>query len=265
MTAKNFKLNYNSISNSLKKNGYFIIKDYFDKKSLKEIKNSLLETLNYVHKSKQVNLQKKYYEVKKIKPKLKGHWYNIAPHNIDLLQKLHNPELLKFVKKFFTSKVIFSGRPAIHVHDDDNDKILDPHQETSQMARDTIVFWSPLYDTNYQTGGMSVFKNSHLNGYYKHTLEHPRLGRKSWTKQYTHISPKISKKFKRVDLKVDAGSAVIFLSQLVHCGYKNKKKNSVRITITERFNPLKKIPFLKKASAPMKIPFTGRNYNAIKN
>jgi hypothetical protein len=51
----------------------------------------------------------------------------------------------------------------------------------------------------------------------------------------------------------------------VHCGYKNKKKNSVRITITERFNPLKKIPFLKKASAPMRIPFTGINYNAIKN
>ena len=265
MKIKNFKINYKYISNSLKKNGYFIIKDYFSKKDLKEIKDSLLETLNYIHNSKQLDLQKKYYEVKKINPILKGHWYDIAPHNIDILQKLHSPELLKFIKKFFKSKIIFSGRPAIHVHDYDNDKILDPHQETSQMARDTIVFWSPLFNTNDQTGGMSIFQNSHLNGYYHHTLEHPRLGKKSWTKEYTHISPKIAKKFKRIDLEVEAGSAVIFLSQLVHCGYANKQKNSVRITITERFNPLIKIPFLKKASAPFKIPFNGINYNKIKN
>ena len=59
MRAKNLKLNYNSISNSLKKNGYFIIKDYFDKKSLREIKNSLLETLSYVHKSKTSGSSKK--------------------------------------------------------------------------------------------------------------------------------------------------------------------------------------------------------------
>ena len=29
---------------------------------------------------------------------------------------------------------------AIHVHDDLNDRLLEAHQETNQMARDTIVF-----------------------------------------------------------------------------------------------------------------------------
>ena len=56
---------------------------------------------------------------------------------------------------------------------------------------------------------------------------------------------------------------MIFLSSLVHSGYNNKKKGSVRITITERFNPLKKIPFLKNRNATIKIPFQGINYNKI--
>ena len=41
-----------------------------------------------------------------------------------------------------------------------------------------------------------------------------------------------------------------------------KKKNHVRITITERFNPLQKIPYLKKEKAPLKIPYKA-DYNKI--
>ena len=68
----------------------------------------------------------------------------------------------------------------------------------------------------------------------------------------------------RYELKVKAGNAIIFLSSLVHKGYENSDKNAVRITITERFNPLKRIPFLKKNNASMKIPYMGVNLNKIK-
>ena len=44
---------------------------------------------------------------------------------------------------------------------------------------------------------------------------------------------------------------------------KTKKKGKVRIVITERYNPLKKIPFLKNENAPMNIPFVGVDYNKI--
>ena len=257
----NFKL----IAGALKRDGYFVFENYFSKTELKEIKNSLLETLNYIKPSKQKDLQKKYYEIKKFNKRLKGNWYNLAPYNIKILQSLHKKEMTTFIQKYFNSSVIFSGRPAIHVHDDENLHLLDPHQETSQFARDTLVFWSPLYDTNQKTGGMVIYKNSHKYGYFRHSLEHPRLGSKSWTKQYTHVSPKIAKKFERKELNIKAGSAVFFLSSLIHSGYQTKKNNSVRITITERFNPLKRIPYLKNDKATMKIPFTGINYNSIKN
>ena len=103
--------------------------------------------------------------------------------------KVNAEKLQKQLKKDKT-KVVFSGRPAIHVHDQANDRILDAHQETNQFARDTIVLWIPLFDTNTQTGGLKIYEKSHLNGYLKHSLEHPRLGKKAWTNKYTHIEKK---------------------------------------------------------------------------
>ena len=67
----------------------------------------------------------------------------------------------------------------------------------------------------------------------------------------------------RIELEVSAGSAVFLHSALVHCGYPNKTKGHVRITVTERFNPLKKIPFLRDEKAPLKIPYVGVDYNKI--
>ena len=53
------------IIKSIKKDGYFIFENFFNKKSLNEIKNSLWETLNYIKSDKEKNLVKKYYKIKK--------------------------------------------------------------------------------------------------------------------------------------------------------------------------------------------------------
>ena len=255
--------NFNKIKKSLQQNGYYEFKNYLSKSELEKIKKSLVETLNYIHPSNQKDLQKKYYEVKKFNNKLKGNWYDICKYNIDLLGHLHKKEMVNFVKKFFSSKVVFSGRPAIHAHDNANDRLLHAHQETNQFARDTIVLWIPLFDTNQKTGGLQIYERSHKNGYYKHSLEHPTLGKKAWTSKYTHINKKYLKGLKIKNLKVKAGNGIIFLSSLVHSGYENSDNKSVRITITERFNPLKKIPYLKNEKAPMKMPYVGLDYNKL--
>ena len=74
---------------------------------------------------------------------------------------------------------------------------------------------------------------------------------------------KMHLEFKRKELEVKAGSAVLMISSCLHCGYPNKTKESVRITICERFNPLQKIPYLKDPKATMKIPYMGVDYNKI--
>mgnify|MGYP000336056461 CR=1 FL=1 len=71
------------------------------------------------------------------------------------------------------------------------------------------------------------------------------------------------KKFEKIELEVKAGSAILMHSSVLHCGYPTKKRGSVRIIVTERYNPLQKIPFLKNENAPMKIPFVGVDYNKI--
>tara|TARA_B100000686_G_C16715609_1_gene931818 strand:- start:466 stop:1254 length:789 start_codon:yes stop_codon:yes gene_type:complete len=251
------------IIEEIKENGFYIFEDYFEKNDLNKIKKTLLDTLNYIQPSDETDLQKKYYQIKKYNLKLKSHWYDLAPHDINLLQLLHNPDVIKLIKEFYNTDVVFSGRPCIHVHDDENIHLLDPHQETAQFARDTMVFWSPLYDTNQNNGGLVVYKDSHKHGYFKHILNNPHAGKKSWTKDYTHIDPAVADKFERLELEVKAGSAVFMQSSMVHCGYPNKTKGHVRITVTERYNPLQKIPFLRNADAPKKMPYMGLDYNKI--
>lgn len=257
------KLNKKRMSNDIKQKGYTLVNNFLNKSKLIKIKNSLLDILNYIHHSEETDLQKKYYEIKKFSPKLKSNFYDLAPKNIDMTQLIHTPELINFVKYFFKTKTLFSGRAAIHVHDDKNDKLLLPHQETSQYSRDSLLLWVPLWDTNKNTGGLSIFEGSH-HRYYDHKLECPS-GDKKWTHKYTNIDKNIYSKFKRISFDIKAGCAVLAHSALVHCGYPLKKKGVVRIVITERFNPLIGIPFLKDPNKPMKIPYVGVDYNMIKD
>ena len=83
-----------------------------------------------------------------------------------------------------------------------------------------------------------------------------------WTKDYTNIDRSIYSKFEKINLEVEAGSAVLMINKMIHSGYPMKDKNKLRITITERYNPLKNIPFLKNDKAPPKIPYT-IDYNKI--
>ena len=239
------------IAEEIRNNGYYIFENYFNSEEIDKIKKSLLDILHYIKPDEEKDLQKKYYQIKKYNSKLKGHWYDIAAYNITMLQLLHKPEMINFVKEFFNTDVVFSGRPAVHVHDDENIKILAPHQEKGHIARDNLVFWSPLYDTNKENGGLSIYKDSHKHGYFKHS-----------TVKTSHVDESITNKFKRIDLEIKSGSAILLLSKVIHGGYETKKKGTIRIVITERYIPLQKIPFLKDEHAPLKMLYD-IDYNKI--
>ena len=257
------KLNTSLIQNDLNEFGFTIIENYLSNDDLDDIKSSFSNTLDYIKPNNFSTLQEKYYEIKKYNKKIKGNFYKLSAFNLDMIRFLHNPSLVDFIKKFYNTKTLFSGRAALHIHDDENLHLLDPHQETSQIAVNSLLLWIPLYDTNKETGGLTVYENSHKHGYFEHTLEHPRLGDKAWTKEYTHVSPEVASRFKKTNLEIKAGSAVLVQSAVIHCGYPNITKNFARFVITERFNPLIKIPYLRDENASLKIPFTGIDYNLI--
>lgn len=253
--------NYNKIINEIKSKGYYVFEDFFTKKNLNEIKGSLLDTLHYIKKDKEKDLQKKYYKIKKFNPKLKGHWYDMANYNLTLHKHLHSKEVITLVKKYFNTKTVFSARPCIHAHDDSNDYLLEPHQETNMFSKDGILIWTTLFDTNKKNGGLVIYEDSHKYGFFKHRLKSP-TAQKKWTKKFTNIDKRYYDKFKRVEMNIKAGSAIFMINSMIHCGYPMIKKNNVRITVTERFNPLKKIPYLKNENAPLKIPYSA-NYDKI--
>ena len=133
--------------------------------------------------------------------------------------------------------------------------------ETNMFSRDGILLWCPLFDTNKNSGGLTIYKDSHKHGFFPHKLS-STSGKKMWTKNYTNIDKSIYGKFKKIDLTVKAGSAVLMINRMIHTGYPMKSKNKLRITVTERYNPLQNIPFLKSEKATRQIPYT-INYNKI--
>jgi len=257
------KLNNKKIVKEIKDNGFHILEDCISKQDLNKIKHSLLKTLHYIKPNNENDLQKKYYQIKKYSPKLKGNWFDIISCDTSVLQFLYSPKIIDIVKKFFGTDVVFSGRRHLNVFDDANDKLLSPHQETHQLSRDTLLLWAPLYDTNKKNGGLAVYKDSHKHGYFKHNREQSRSGDKRWTGGYNQVDRTIAERFEKIELEIKAGSALLMQSKVLHCGYPTKKKGFVRIVLTERYNPLQKIPFLRDENAPMNIPIVGVDYNKI--
>jgi len=193
---------------------------------------------------------------------LKAHFYEMCAYEFETLQALHDPKLVELVKGYFKTETIFSGRPAIHIHDSENERSLAPHQETHQYSKDNLLLWAPLYDAKGDQGGLYIYKDSHKHGYQRHDAVN-KLGS-------TEIDSKIVKQFERKRLEVNAGSALIIHSAVIHESVETQKKRFARFILSERFCPLQKIPYLRKENVPIKIPYADKNkpggdvdYNSI--
>ena len=251
-----YKIIHNKdILRQIKQKGFCIIKNLYSKKEINQIKSNLLEILHYIHPKKIKDLNKKYFQIKKFDKKLKGNFFDLLSHEISTLNILHREELVDLVRKYFKTKVVFSGRPAIHIHDSDNDRFLEPHQELNQFARDFLFVWAPLFDANKEKGSLIVYEKSHLRGYYSHNNDN-KLGS-------SHLKKEIYSKFKKIEIEIKSGDAVMLHSALIHGTLPTKKKGFVKYVMVERFNPLKKIPYLQNSKNPIKIPHFGVDYNQI--
>jgi len=104
------KLNREKIIKEIKNNGFYILDDYLSKQDIDKIKKSLLKVLHYIKPDNENNLQKKYYQIKKYSPILKGNWFDIVTSDISILQFLYAPIIINLVKEFFDTDVVFCGR-----------------------------------------------------------------------------------------------------------------------------------------------------------
>ncbi len=240
----------NKIFKQIKENGYAYLENIYSNKQLNKVKSSLVSMLNYIKPDKKnMNLQEKYYQIKKFNPVLKGHFYDLCKNEIELLKLVNDDRVVDLVKGFFDADVIFSGQPGILIYDDDNERVLVPHQETNQFSKNFLFIWSPLYDAKDDQGGLLIYENSHKHGYFKHHTKN-KLGS-------TNVSKETLKKFKEKKLEVNAGSALLIHSALIHGSAHTSKKKFSRFVIIDRLCPLKKLPYLEKENVPKKIPYFG--------
>lgn len=247
---------YYKIKRSINEFGYAIIKDVYKKRDLENLKKRLLEVLHYIHPKKINNLNRKYFQVKKFDKKLKGNFFDMLQHEQTVLKLLYDERIINIVRKYFKSKVIFSGRPSIHIHDSDGDRFLEPHQETNQFAKDFLFIWAPIFDANVNQGSIVVYDKSHKNGYYKHTPNN-KLGS-------SHVEKKVYEKFNKRILNVKSGEALLLHSAVIHGTWATKKKGFVKYILCDRYNPLRNIPYLRDSKfKTKKIPHFGINYNSI--
>ena len=249
-------LKKNEVIKRIQKNGYCHLENAFTNNEIKSVRKSLFLMLDYILPNTKIkDLHEKYYSVKNHSMALKGHFFDMTSLELNTLKLLHDKKIIDIVKSYFKTKVVFSGRPAVHIHDSENERFLDPHQETNQCARDFLFIWAPLFDATGDQGGLMIYENSHMNGYYQHNSDN-KLGS-------SHLRKNILSKFKKKKIEVKAGSALLIHSALIHGSVETKKKKFARFILSDRYCPLAKIPYLKKENTTLKIPHYGVNYNSI--
>ena len=93
------KLDNKLIKEEILENGYYILDNYLSSQDLNKIKQSLLKTLHYIKPDSETDLEKKYYQIKKYNPTLKGNWFDVITSDICILQYLYAPPIINFVKE----------------------------------------------------------------------------------------------------------------------------------------------------------------------
>ena len=226
---KNFKTEILSFKKEYDKNGFVIIKKFFDKKSAYKIKKNLkfflkkrsknLKNVNFVNKKKRI--------------------INTA-HNIkkwSYLKKIQNnkqitsivSEILGCKLKKFGAEVF--AKPA-------ELGLLSPvHQDNfywNIKSNIGLTIWIALDKVDKKNGSLYYFKKSHKLGLLSH--EPSYIPGSSQTVSKTNL--KKLKKYKKVFTKLNVGDAILHSSLVVHGSNKNLSKNN-RMGFTLRYVPYK--------------------------
>mgnify|MGYP001216607705 FL=1 len=141
----------------------------------------------------------------------------MCAYEMEIYSAIHDPRIIDLVKSFYKTDTIFSGRPALHIHDSENERSLAPHQEIHLFSGDGLLLWSPLYDAKDDQGGLFIYKNSHKNGIYKHEQSNKQVDHKG-------VSPSVYNKFEKKRLEVDAGTALLIDCAAIHESVKTEKR-----------------------------------------
>lgn len=232
-------------------NGYVVLPKIVAAQEISALFTQLKAVLTYVvdHSETSIpteHLDDMYTALKKKSPEAKGRAYDLIQH-VDLAYRLSaKDQLVEFIHSLSQTPLLMDY-VSIRIDDDTNDRLLPFHQEFfGQISAECYTAWIPLQDITEKTGGLRVVAGSHKQGPVKHRF----YG------NYHGVREDYLKNAKPQNIFLQAGDALIFHPNIFHASTPSHAQSPIRWTLITRYNALKKIPYVEKKGAPLRIEQT---------
>jgi len=241
----------NNIIKDYKKQGYLLLRDFWDPKEIEEIhlqaKHIFLKQIqNLMDCPKHVVADDNAFD------KLMFNYFNLdvegfincgkqVQHLISLHKLSVDDRLLKLLKSIGLDFPIISVRPSMFFNSRNLDKTghywrLDAHQDwrSSQGSLDSVTLWFPYVKCNKELGALEVIPQSHLWG----LLECEKVD------YYSKIKVEIDDT-KFLSIEMESGDLLIFSSFLVHRSGTNTTQK-IRWSTQLRYSNIEEATFVQR-------------------
>lgn len=229
------------------KEGFVIIKNFYQKKVFKEVyftlNNLLLNSKykkiykNFKNKNIEINIDKMLSYLKKKDQKFFSKIYENMSNQF-FFENFINEKIKKTISKLlgkkifdlhFEQKILRIDVPKFKKN------LLKPHQDFLPLSIkqkfnkiNGITIWCPLRDTNQVLGGVMVAPKSHKLGW----VTHSSRSKKKYTSTAFKVSKELLKNLRFTQINTKKGDLLIMNTMLIH---KSVSSNSDKVRYTVQF------------------------------
>ena len=245
---KKLKKNYNN-------NGYIILKNFFPKKLLEEIQDTIFKvSLKFFDETNKKNMNNIYdkkfhqalFDLRKKKQKEFGALFDTINNSAIISKIVGQEKLLKLVSQLNdlpTSLLSYNGAKIRLDCPDDNRNNLSWHQDRSYYYQNEdgnkgLVCWIPLNNVLKKMGSLVLCEKSHKIGFLNSKL----LTKKNHSPIY-YVPKKYSKKYRNKYCSLKERDLLIFKKHLIHRSGFNSS-NLTRFSLQIRFHDLSEKNYL---------------------
>ncbi len=199
------------------------------------------------------DLSARYIALKDRSPEAKSRFYDVVRNLMSIHAAVVQPPAWDAIAAFFGCRALCVDKVFLRIDDQENDRLLKPHQEINQLGVQSVVIWFSLFDlTGPEDGGLQVYPGSRELGYLPHDANN-RLG--------SYQVADTAGLGKAETMRTAAGEALLLHSPLVHASLPTGP-GRVRWTVTARVSPVDRIPYLVGASDALRVPYEA-DYSAV--
>jgi ectoine hydroxylase-related dioxygenase (phytanoyl-CoA dioxygenase family) len=228
---------------SLKTNGYLIIKNFIKKKDIDSFNSELANLARLILRNKSIKINNKNVQIQ-ISKYFKGIKKSLLYDRAQNLKALYSLVISKKVKNLSeqilkTKHIGIWPRPQLRIDvKNDTKNSLDWHNDYiyNKGTQHSYTFWIPTVTLSSNMGLLLMAKNSHTKNFSNKFIKKNKKKRFNFT-----LPNKVLKKLSISEIPtIKAGDLVLFHSKFLHSG-QNNNSNMARLTILFRIQNLSKL------------------------